>query len=528
MSDRLLVILSKLHYAANAIAPPNKLPPELLRAIFSYLHPGTHRDWEAEQTPPYTDLLAVSRVCRNWREIAASATELWTYIIIAGDVGGVPVEEEIYTARLCMHRSGVRPLDLLYTASSAFDPLSVEELIPDRRRLRSVVYWYADEASEDQLASFFSPALYLERLEFRGHDIFSFPTLFSNTGTSCLRELVVSKCTPWPNNQFGSLNSLNLLRQEDIDVNIYSLLDALRCSPHLEELLLERESRPDVEPQQPPERKIPTTPLHSLKRLYIGRLSAEATKRLLGGLDLLPNRISMRFANVSADVGAIFPETFTPELSPRAATKLELIYPSMGGEILHATNGVAHTRLAYQDYPSDHQIFHWIAEKPHEEYPLKELWLHIDRDLHYELPPPHALRDLETLVIETDPNEKFNSMFFLMLSPDEDGVPSPLLSTLELRNVFGVARFGEVLKARSNAGFRLKTLRIRWLNDREARMMAPLVQFVDKLEFYYVTSKSLRGLELPDECMTRSEWWEPWSREFVGEMECEPNGYVVW
>ena len=228
----------------------------------------------------------------------------------------------------------------------------------------------------------------------------------------------------------------------------------------------------------------------------------------------------MRFSSISLEFGDTFPEGITPELSPHAATRLEVIYPSVGGAILHATNGLAHIRWAHRFYPGFYRFFHWVAEKPHEGCPLKELWLHIDREDYCELPPPHALCDLETLVIETDPNEKFNYGFFPMLSPDEDGVPSPLLSTLELRNLFGVAAFGEVLKARSDAGVRLKTLRIRWFGGCEARM-APLSQFVDKLEFYHVISKASRGLELPKECMTKVGLWESWSRGFVGtSWEC--------
>ena len=341
------------------------------------------------------------------------------------------------------------------------------------------------------------------------------PTLFPDT-PRCLRELVLSRCTPWPNNQFGSLTSLNLLNQADTIPDIPSLLNALRCSPGLEELLLECDFQlREPGPQLPPEYKTSPIPLHSLKRLHICRLSAEVTRPLLGALGLLPNGISMRFSITSTDFGDIFPDTMAPELSPRAATKLEVIYPPEGGVVLHATNGAAHTRWADRLYPAQYQFFHWIAEKHHEAHPLKELWLQIDREDYYELPPPHALRDLETLVIETDPNEKFNSVFFLMLSPDADGVPSPLLSTLELRNVFGVVKFGEVLRARSDAGFRLRTLRIRWFNGCEARM-APLAQFVDNLEFYHAGGKTSRGLELPKECMTRRGWWEPWSREFIG------------
>jgi len=511
MRDRLLVVLSKFHYAANAIAPPNKLPPELLRAVFSYLRPRARRDLDAKRTSSYEDLLAVSRVCCYWREIAVSATELWAHIILNRSV---PVRGEVPIARLCVCRSGVRPLDFYYTPSPEPGPFSVEELIPDCHRLRSVVYWYAGEAAGDELASFLQLAPRLERLEINGDGISPLPTLFSGTAPY-LWELALSRCAHWPNNQFGSLTSLYLLRQGDPDADIYSLLGAIRCSPHLEELLLEREFQPPTELQHPPERKISAIPLHSLKRLHICRLSTRATRRLLGALDLLPDGISMRFSSISLEFSAIFPETITPELSPHTATKLEVVYPHMGGAILHATNGVAHTRWTHRFFAGHHQFFHWMAERPHEAYHLKELWLHIDRGYCYEMPPPHALRGLETLVIETYPNEYFNSAFFAMLSPDEGGVPSPLLSTLELQHVFEVAVLGKVLKARSDVGFRLKTLRIRWFDGREARM-APLSQFVDKLESYHVTDKTSRGLELPRECTVRRGRWGPWSREFTG------------
>lgn len=94
-----------------------------------------------------------------------------------------------------------------------------------------------------------------------------------------------------------------------------------------------------------------------------------------------------------------------------------------------------------------------------------------------------------------------------MLFPDMDDVSS-LLSTLELWNILGVATFGEVLVARSDAGFRSKTLRIRWFAGCKTEM-APLARFVDKVEFYHVTDKAPHGLKLPKECMERSRGWEP-------------------
>ena len=233
----------------------------------------------------------------------------------------------------------------------------------------------------------------------------------------------------------------------------------------------------------------------------------------------------MRFTNVSADPRAIFPEMVTPGISPRAATKVELIYPYEHGVIIHATNGVAYTRLFYRG-GTDHssRALGWIGEKPCGEHPLKELWLHLNRNNlnrnNYGVPPPYALRDLETLVIETDADTNTDPVLPLMLSPNKDGVPSPLLSTLELRTVFDVSILAGILKARSDAGFRLRTLRIGWFYGCRGRTMA-LTHFVDKLDFYHVDDGTSRGLELPEECMTRGRWWEPWYRGFTGKMECQ-------
>ena len=73
----------------------------------------------------------------------------------------------------------------------------------------------------------------------------------------------------------------------------------------------------------------------------------------------------------------------------------------------------------------------------------------MNRYIHpYEVPPIYALRDLETLVSEACPDEGLNSKFFSMLAPGGGSVPSPLLSSLELRDVFDMEMLNEVLKAR--------------------------------------------------------------------------------
>jgi hypothetical protein len=418
INDRVFIVLSKLRYAANAIVPLNKFPPELLRAVFSHLCPDTRCFWKCESTPPYADLLAVGRVCRRWREISVSATELWTHIILAG--GDVPEEEERFIARLCMRRFGVQPLDFFYTIPFSELP-NPQELIPDRRRLRSLVYHYRSEDSRDELVGFLLAPSRLERLEICANVDPPLPTLSSDTAPPGLWELTIWSSTPWPNHQFGSLTSLSLLRQRDVGANIYSLLDTLRCSPLLEELVLERGNyyQSSAELQRPQKHNALAIPLRSLKRLHVCRLSVETTRHLLGALDLPQNGIFARFTNVSTDLDAIFPEMVTPDVSPSAATKVELIYPHARGAIIHATNGVTYTRLAHLDplrygFPLD-----WVVEKSRGKYPLKEFWLHLNRKNSYYMPSPRALRDLETLTVVAGPIADPDHALFRMLSPHQ-------------------------------------------------------------------------------------------------------------
>lgn len=158
-------------------------------------------------------------------------------------------------------------------------------------------------------------------------------------------------------------------------------------------------------------------------------------------------------------------------------------------------------------------------------YPLKEFWIRIGREF-YNIPPPHASCGLETLIVETAYGNT-SEMLYRWLSPQKSGVPFPLLSTIELRNEFAVISFGRTLKARSNAGNRLRTLRIRWYDGCEVRT-ACLAQFVDRLDIYHVDGKASHGMELPEECMERSRWWGPWGQSFTGGMEPEPLEESFW
>ena len=516
MNDRLEAVALKLRGAANIFAPANKLPPELLRAIFLHLRPDIYCDWTRSSTLPYADLCAISRVCRRWRGVAISAPELWTCIILA-DSPDESEMDETPMARLCMLRSGARPLDLFYPLSFGYLFLD-GELIPDHRRVRSLVFVYEDELSENELFNFLSTASCLERLEIVGTRGFWLALEAPEVALPCLRELVISKCNPWSNHKFGSLTSLSLLGQVEIETEIFSIIDTLRCTPLLEELVLERGSSFRAEPAMLPAHDITRVPLHSLRKLHVCRLSDRATMALVDLLDLPPRGMFMRFTDISEDGGPTFAEFMNRQISPLAATKLELIYPPERGLIIHATDGATHTRFANRKTVGHSRLLDWILKRP-PRYPLKEFWLRVDRDVDDRIQLPHASCGLETLVIDTA-DENAGAMLNLWLSPKEDGVPFPLLSTIELQSVPGVVNLEHVLKIRSDAGHRLRTLRIRCYAGCEARVVH-LAPFVDRVDIYHADGKARRGMELPEECMTRGRWWGPWDQSFTEEMECE-------
>ena len=513
IDDRLAAVVFKLRDATNIIALPGGFPPELLRAIFFHLRPDTRRDWTRCETSPYADLRATSRVCRRWREIAISAPELWTYIILSDNPDGSEMDETCM-ARLCMLRSGARPLDL-FCVHSELGYL----LVPDRHRLRNLVFVYEYEGSEDELFDFLSTAPNLERLEIMVAEDTLMTWEPHEVALPCLRELAISNCSPWLNRKLESLTSLSLLCQEEIDAEIYSVLDVLRCYPLLEELVLEKDRSSEAQQALPPAHDIAAVPLHSLRKLHVCRLSDETTGILLGALDLPSRGIFMRFTDVSSDFRPVF-EKLKPSISPLTATKLELIYPPKHGLIIHATDGATYTRLAHRYVGEHHLLLHRVWERP-PEYPLKEFRLRIDRDVGSEVPLPRASCGLETLVIETA-NENVGLMLHFWLSPKEDGVPFPLLFTIELQSAPGVVNLDHVLKVRSDAGHRLRTLRIRWYAGCEARV-ARSAQFVDRLDIYHADGKARCRMELPEECMTRGRWWGPWDQSFTEERTGSPR-----
>ncbi len=97
--------IARLHTTHNSITLVNRLPPELLATIFSYVCSTSDKN---------ADLICISHVCTHWRTIALDAGGLWTHIALTHPLG----------ITTFLERSKSLPLSISLTAShSPFKPV---------------------------------------------------------------------------------------------------------------------------------------------------------------------------------------------------------------------------------------------------------------------------------------------------------------------------------------------------------------------------------------------------------------------
>ncbi|KAF9650820.1 hypothetical protein BDM02DRAFT_3092410, partial [Thelephora ganbajun] len=68
-----LEVVSLFRSTKNTFAPINRIPPDVLSLIPDY--------WERQDMGE--DLIALTHVCRDWREIFTSRPSLWTHLACA-------------------------------------------------------------------------------------------------------------------------------------------------------------------------------------------------------------------------------------------------------------------------------------------------------------------------------------------------------------------------------------------------------------------------------------------------------------
>ncbi|KDR71073.1 hypothetical protein GALMADRAFT_271252 [Galerina marginata CBS 339.88] len=281
LERHLLLALSQTRTVDNASSQVNRLPPEVLAHIFSFLQ---HRPEKPPYPTPqsYNSWLRATHVCRYWRIVAFAFPRLWNYIHIRGPLDGAAVAS--------IMRSGKVPLKVYYD----YTPMSSRRFVqanydPSKKNdPLAMVADHADRLQELHLTSdsesiwnvFRSPMANLEVLSIIGRwpphiPNRALPCLFAND-TPNLRKLVLARISSWPLNDFHNLTHLSLYNQYErgghrsSTLSLNEFLDILRACPDLEELVLVRAGPNAGRSTVPPEAILMPVSLPSLRDLEIG------------------------------------------------------------------------------------------------------------------------------------------------------------------------------------------------------------------------------------------------------------------
>ncbi|TFY53314.1 hypothetical protein EVG20_g10172 [Dentipellis fragilis] len=99
--DAVVQVLCSLHVCYNALAPVNRLPPEVLAHVFSFLQ-VVDRPSVVEYDPHTTEYdigwIYATHVCRHWRVVALEHSSLWSNILL--DLGSRWAKEFLRRARM--------------------------------------------------------------------------------------------------------------------------------------------------------------------------------------------------------------------------------------------------------------------------------------------------------------------------------------------------------------------------------------------------------------------------------------------
>jgi len=474
--------------------------------VFFHLRPvirvGSKQPWQKRQ--PFEDLLAITHTCQHWRASAIAAMDLWSQLITRSPCGNFDGVVQLFIGR-----SGELPLD-------ADVGYSLAVVVPHTDRLRTLSCKGCTINDSPHVSN--HPAPLLETLHILSHS-FEYespplPTLFNRDSPS-LRELAINGYKPWPNNHFRGLSSFHLQLSSEGDALdlLVPLLAMLRDSPRLEELFLWPGSARDSPLSAQGIRTRAT--LRALQRLHICYTPATLIHQFLGSIDLAPNGIAIQFTNAALEPDLMFPTTLPSEMSLQAATSLEIIYASGEGLIIQGTNPGMRIRVAgSSDFDGNQaEIFSRLVRRASPRFPLKELWIHVEREEEYKLPPLPQFSHLEKLIVRSTAGGDPVRQLLRMLDTDGD-VPCPLLSTLYLLGLPGTGNLLRILKARSDAGCRLERLGLRGVHV-PVECATMLRGYVGELELFDDDGEPC-GMELPAVCMEdEGEWWKPWTEHRV-------------
>jgi len=255
-------VLRLVRSVRNTFAPINQIPPEVFSLIPDY--------WEDQYMEE--GVIALTQVCRGWREIFTSRSSLWTYLDC----------EDADKTRVYVERSRSLPLEIFLRKSrhTSYCDDALVVAIPHIGRLGSLTICVFSDTLSDLLNNFPFPAPLLTELKVvlnprdPGPDPVIANTLFPEH-LSPLRKLSLSGVVthlPWRNLSNLTMFEFRHAPQTMGPLFVAQLLDFFESTP-----LLNRIALHDLIPtsfNDPPGRVVPL--LH-LKELIIHRLPAHST-----------------------------------------------------------------------------------------------------------------------------------------------------------------------------------------------------------------------------------------------------------
>ena len=211
----------------NRLAPVNQIPPEILALIPDF--------WNKYRDSIRQDVIALTHVCRAWREVFVARSSLWTNLDC----------RHKDQARIYLERSNSLPVEFsLYAADVPFPYHPLFEIIPRAiGQLGSLSIEAKHGDLQDIIAHLSHPAPLLEELSIRGkfsdvapHYPVLAPTLF-NGDLSSLRKLCldfVRTKLPW--RSMVNLTSFRPVYASPGEVSVSRLLDFFESAPFLRDI----------------------------------------------------------------------------------------------------------------------------------------------------------------------------------------------------------------------------------------------------------------------------------------------------
>jgi hypothetical protein len=205
------------------VAPVNRIPSEILALIPDF--------WGRDCYHGYRDLVALTHVCRAWRDVFISRSSLWTDLDCVGKA----------RTRVYLERSKSLPINLSLRTQVSLPPCHpFFEITPHAiGRLKYLYIQAAEDDIEDITTHLSRPAPLLEKLSICGgpyrqplNAVLS-PALFNGDLSSLYALKLESIRTELPWRNMANLTSLDMWNTSAGGATVEQFLDFFESAPHL-------------------------------------------------------------------------------------------------------------------------------------------------------------------------------------------------------------------------------------------------------------------------------------------------------